>query len=443
MTLHRVNRRHFMKNASKIAAAFTGASYLALPSRVFGANDRIRVGVVGIHGQGNAHITSFHRQPGAEVIALCDVDENVLRERASQYEKLSGRAVKCYRDMRQLFDDKEVDAVSFATPNHWHALGGIWAMQAGKHAYIEKPCSHNIWEGRQLVKAARKYHRICQHGTQARSSPAVQEAVQKLRAGVIGELYMARGLCFKWRPSIGKVNGPQPIPQGIDYDLWLGPAQKKALFRKSLHYDWHWQWDYGNGDMGNQGVHEMDLARWGLGVGLPTRIQASGGHFMFDDNQETPNTLLCTFEYPQEGKILQFETRHWISNYEGGFGSNGDNNIGALFYGSEGYMELTASSYKVYLGKRREAGPSGSSGMDHFKNFLSAVRSGKREDLNAEIEEGHLSSALCHLGNIAYRTHRTIHLDRSTENILGDEEARSFLTRNYRTPFVVSDETST
>jgi predicted dehydrogenase len=410
---------------------------LARSNKVLGANDRVRVAVVGIHGQGNAHIASFHNQPGAEVIALCDVDENVLQERAGQYEKLSGRAVKCYRDMRQLFDDKEVDAVSFATPNHWHALCGIWAMQAGKHAYIEKPCSHNVWEGRQLIKAARKYKRMCQHGTQARSCPAVREAVQKLREGVIGELYLARGLCFKWRPSIGKVNGPQPIPQGIDYDLWLGPAQKKPLLRKSLHYDWHWQWDYGNGDMGNQGVHEMDLARWALGVTLPTRIQASGGHFMFDDNQETPNTLLCTFEYPQQGKILQFETRHWITNYEGGFGSNGNNNIGVLLYGSEGYMELTESSYKTYLGKKREPGPSGSGGSDHFKTFLTAVRSGKREDLGADVEEGHLSSALCHLGNIAYRAHRTIQFDPSTERIVGDQEACSLLTREYRSPFVV------
>jgi predicted dehydrogenase len=436
-TGQKVGRRSFLRTCSQTTGGIAAVTLLARSNKVLGANDRIRVAVVGIHGQGNAHMASFHKQPGAEVIALCDVDENVLQERSSQYEKLSGRSVKCYRDMRQVFDDKEVDAVSFATPNHWHALCGIWAMQAGKHAYIEKPCSHNIWEGRQLVKAARKYNRMCQHGTQARSCPAVREAVQKLRAGVIGELYLARGLCFKWRPSIGKVNGPQPIPQGIDYDLWLGPASKKPLLRKSLHYDWHWQWDYGNGDMGNQGVHEMDLARWGLGVGLPARIQASGGHFMFDDNQETPNTLLCTFEYPQQGKILQFETRHWITNYEGGFGSNGDNNIGVLFYGSEGYMELTASSYKTYLGKKREPGPSGSGDCDHFKTFLTAVRSGKREDLSAEIEEGHLSSALCHLGNIAYRLRRTIQFDPSTEKIVSDEEGCSLLTRDYRRPFLV------
>ena len=195
------------------------------------------------------------------MIALCDVDENVLKERATQYGKLSGRSVKCYRDMRQVFDDKDVDAVSFATPNHWHALCGIWAMQAGKHAYIEKPCSHNIWEGRQLVKAARKYNRMCQHGTQARSCSAVREAIQKLGREHWQCLYGPWPL-FKWRPSIGKANGPQPVPDGIDYDLWCGPAPQNPLMRKKLHYDWHWQWDCGNGDMGNQGVHEMD---WPVG----------------------------------------------------------------------------------------------------------------------------------------------------------------------------------
>jgi hypothetical protein len=264
-------------------------------------------------------------------------------------------------------------------------------------------------------------------------------AVQKLRQGVIGEVYMARGLCFKWRPAIGKVNGPQPIPDGIDYSLWLGPAPEKALLRKRLHCDWHWQWDYGNGDMGNQGVHEMDLARWALGVELPRHIQAAGGHFMFDDDQQTPNTLLCTFEYPQQGKLLQFETRHWITNYEAGFGANGSNNIGVLVYGSEGYMELTSSSYKTYLGKKREPGPSASGDSDHFETFLTAVRSGKREDLGADIEEGHLSSALCHLGNIAYRLRRTLQFDPATEKILGDEDACSLLAREYRKPFVVSE----
>ncbi|HVN78531.1 MAG TPA: Gfo/Idh/MocA family oxidoreductase, partial [Terriglobia bacterium] len=274
-----IGRRQFLGAGIRAGAGMVVTAGLVRPKTAFSANDAIRVAIVGLRGRGVEHIRGFHEQPGVVIAALCDVDESVLRQRASQYEKLSGRKVRQVQDMRQLFDDKSIDAVSFATPNHWHALGGIWAMQAGKHTYIEKPCSHNVWEGRQLVKAARKYNRLCQHGTQGRGAPAVREAVQKLREGVIGDIYMTRGLCFKWRPSIGKVHGPQPIPQGIDYDLWLGPAPKKPLMRKQLHYDWHWQWDYGCGDMGNQGVHEMDMARWALGVGLPSKIQATGGHF--------------------------------------------------------------------------------------------------------------------------------------------------------------------
>jgi predicted dehydrogenase len=432
-----INRRQFVKRDIAAAGGMAALGTASRSAKVFAASDTIRVAVVGLRGRGKEHIHGFHQQPGVQVAALCDVDELVLRERASQYETHSGRPVKCYRDMRAVFDDKEIDVVSFATPNHWHALGGIWAMQAGKHAYIEKPCSHNVWEGRQLVKAARKYNRLCQHGTQGRSSPAIREAVQKLREGVIGDLYLARGLCFKWRPSIGKAGGPQPVPASVDYDLWCGPAPKNPLLRKNLHYDWHWQWDCGNGDMGNQGVHEMDMARWGLGVELPSRIQSMGGHYMFDDDQQTPNTLICTFEYPGKGKLLQFETRHWVTNYEGGFGSPGDNNVGVLFYGSEGYMELEYFSYRTFLGKKREPGPKGSGEGDPWNTFVSAVRSGKREDLGVDIEEGHLSSALCHLGNIAYRTRRTIQFDPAAENIIGDEEASQMLSRDYRDPFVV------
>jgi predicted dehydrogenase len=435
-----LNRRDFLETSSQAVRGVAAAVILGRSARTFAANDTIRVAVVGLHGRGMDHISGFHKQDGVKIVALCDVDEGVLRERASHYEGLSGHPVKCYRDMREVFDDRDIDAVSFATPNHWHALGGIWAMQAGKHTYIEKPCSHNLWEGRQLVKAARKYNRICQHGTQGRSSPAIREAVQKLNEGVIGKLYMAKGMCYKWRPSIGKAGGPQPTPADVDYNLWLGPAPQKPLLRRQLHYDWHWQWDYGNGDMGNQGVHEMDMARWGLGVGLPSRVQSMGGHYMFDDDQETPNTLICAFEYPEEGKMLQFETRHWITNYEGGFGAHGGNNIGVLFYGSEGYMELQYFGYKTYLGKKREPGPSGSGEGDHFSTFIRAVRSGRREDLTADIEEGHLSSALCHLGNIAYRTRRTIRFDPATETILNDPEASLLLRRDYRSPFEVPAE---
>jgi predicted dehydrogenase len=432
-----IPRRQFLKTSSQTGAGMALLAGLGKLEKTFAASDTIRVAIVGLRGRGGEHIRGFHEQPGVQIIALCDVDETILAERASQYEKRSGRRVQQVRDMRKLLEDNSIDVVSIATPNHWHTLGGIWAMQAGKHTYIEKPCSHNVWEGRQLVKAARRYNRLCQHGTQGRSAPAVREAIQKLRQGVIGEIYMARGLCFKWRPSIGKVNGPQPIPQGVDYDQWLGPAPNKPLMRKQLHYDWHWQWDYGCGDMGNQGVHEMDMARWALGVGLPARIQAAGRHFMFDDDQETPNTLCCTYEYPKEKKILQFETRHWISNYEGAFGKKGENNVGVLVFGSEGYMELQYFGYRVFLGRKREPGPEGISEDAPWSAFIGAVRSGKVTDLAPDIEEGHLSSALCHLGNIAYRTGRTIHFDPATETILGDSEASALLTRQYRDPFVV------
>ena len=191
----------------------------------------------------------------------------------------------------------------------------------------------------------------------------LREAIQKLREGAIGEVYMARGLCYKWRPTIGKAGGPQATPPGVDYNLWCGPAPKKPLQRKKLHYDWHWQWDCGNGDMGNQGVHEMDMARWGLGVGLPTRITGTGGHYMFDDDQQTPNALICTFDYPEQKKMLQFETRHWVSNYEGGFGASGENNVGVLFFGSEGYMEMEYFAYRIFLGQETRARPQGHRAM--------------------------------------------------------------------------------
>lgn len=431
-----INRRDFVKQSAQAAGAIALTSGLAQAANR-SANDTIRVVVAGVNGRGVSHIQGFEQLAGVEVVGLCDVDENILGARAEQHEKSTGRKLKRFKDIRQVCDDPDVDVISVATPNHWHALAGILAMQAGKDAYVEKPCSHNIFEGRKLVEAARKYNRMCQHGTQGRSCPAIIEAIQKLREGVIGDVYMARGLCYKWRPSIGKVDGPQPIPKGIDYDLWLGPAQKKPLMRKSLHYDWHWQWEYGNGDMGNQGVHEMDMARWGLGVGLPKRICAMGDHFMFDDDQETPNTLNCSYHYPDEKKMLVFETRHWITNHEGDFGSGKSNNVGVIFYGSEGYMTLKYFEYKTFLGKEREPGPSNKSDRNEYATFIKGVRSRNREDLGVDIEEGHYSSALCHLGNISYRLGQTLEFDPETEQFKGNAEANAMLTREYRSPFAV------
>jgi predicted dehydrogenase len=311
-------------------------------------------------------------------------------------------------------------------------------VQAGKDVYVEKPCSHNVYEGRKLVQAARHHKRIVQHGTQIRSSKAIREAIQKLEEGVIGEVYMAKGLCYKWRSSIGRAK-EESVPGGVHYDLWLGPAPQRAFTRNRFHYNWHWHWDYGNGDIGNQGVHQMDVARWGLGVGLPKKVQSMGGHFLFDDDQETPNTQIATFSYPDEKKMLVFEVRHWVTNGEN-LTDQGSGAVGNIFYGSEGILIMPSySSYKVLLGRKLEPGPSGSAGGDHFANFIDAVRARDATKLHADIEEGHLSSTLCHLANLAYRAGRTLEFDPKTESFNGDKEANALLTREYREPYVVRE----
>ncbi len=434
-----LNRRDFVATLSSagIAAGLGGITRLATAQqKPVSRNDVIRVGCVGIRGKGSHHMAGLESVEGAEVVALCDIDDSVLGPKADAWEsRTGGRKVKRFADYRKLVEDPEIDVVSIATCNHTHTLIAIAAMEAGKDVYVEKPCSHNLWEGRQLVAAARKYSRMCQHGTQGRSSPAIREGIQKVREGVIGDVYMARGLCFKWRPSIGHTPD-EPVPAGVNYDLWLGPAPVRPFNRNRFHYNWHWHWDYGNGDMGNQGVHEMDMARWGLGVGLPKRVHAGGGHFMFDDDQETPNTLVTIYEYPDENKMLVFETRHWITNQEG-FDSRASNAVGVTFYGSEGYMQVEYFGYKTFLGKNREAGPTATGAPNEYERFIAGVRSRRHEDLGVEIEDGHLSSGLCHLGNIAYRLKRTVNFDPQTETFGSDQEANAMLTRDYRKPYVV------
>lgn len=435
----RLTRRDFVTTLSSagIAAGLGGFTRLARAGeKPASRNGVIRVGCVGIRGKGSHHMAGLESVDGAEVVALCDIDESVLGPKADAWEKRTGgRKVKRFGDYRKLVEDPEIDVVSIATCNHTHTLIAIAALEAGKDVYVEKPCSHNLWEGRQLVAAARKHGRMCQHGTQGRSSPAIRKGIQKLREGVIGDVYMARGLCFKWRPSIGHTPD-EPVPSGVNYDLWLGPAPVRPFSRNRFHYNWHWHWDYGNGDMGNQGVHEMDMARWGLDVGLPKRVHAGGGHFMFDDDQETPNTLVTIYEYPDEKKMLVFETRHWITNQEG-FGAGDSNAVGVTFYGSEGYMQVYYFGYKTFLGKKREAGPTATAPSNEYERFIAGVRSRDREDLGVEIEDGHLSSGLCHLGNIAYRLKRTVQFDPQTETFGDDQEANAMLTREYRKPYVV------
>ena len=437
--MKKTKRREFLA-----AAGATTAMSLGLLGRktAWGqVNETIGVAVVGINGRGKSHIGGFRDLPGVKIVALCDVDEGLFPSRIKSGLTDRGCAKpKTYVDTRKCLDDKDVDVLSIATPNHWHSLGAIWACQAGKDVYVEKPCSHNIFEGRKLVEAARKYKRIVQHGTQCRSSSALREAVQGLQDGIIGDVYMARGLCFKWRNTIGKTPD-EPVPDGVHYDAWLGPAPERPYSRNRFHYNWHWHWDYGNGDIGNQGVHQLDIARWGLGVGLPSTVQSMGHHFMFDDDQETPNTQIASMWYPDAEKMLVFEVRHWMTNHEDIIGSGGSNSIGVIFYGSKGYMVVPSyTKYQVYLGKKHEKGPGRDAGGNHYANFIEAVRTRSTRRLTADIEEGHLSSALCHLANAACRLGRTITFDPKTETAVGDADAAALLTRRYRAPYVVPEQ---
>jgi predicted dehydrogenase len=431
-----MDRRHFLATS---AAAAVGKALAGTKS----ANETVRIACVGLRGRGKTHLNAFTTLPNVDLVAVCDVDQAVLTKAAGFVESKRQKAPATYTDMRKLLEDKSIDAISIATPNHQHTLQTIWACQAGKDVYVEKPCSHNMFEARQIVAAARKYDRIVQQGSQSRSAVALQEAVQKMRDGVIGDVYMARGLCFKWRNTIGR-QPDGPVPEGVDYDLWLGPAPKRAFSKNRFHYNWHWMWDYGNGDLGNQGIHEVDIARWGLGVKYPTKVTALGGHFMFDDDQETPNTVTCAYEFNDGGKkkMMVFEVRHWMTNHEADIHefdtSVKSNTVGNIFYGSNGYLAIDGYvKYNTWLGKEQEPGPSRTEGGDHFANFINAVRSRNRAELTAEIEEGAISTTLVHLANISYRLGRSVNFDAATYSCTGDAEANHMFTRDYRKPFVV------
>ena len=433
-----MDRRSFLLSGAGAATVFK-ASGLASP------NDTVRVACVGFRGQGKSHIAAYTAMKNVEIVALCDIDESILAKGVQSVTEKSGKTPKAYTDLRKLLEDKSIDAISIATPNHSHTLQAIWAMQAGKDVYVEKPCSHNIFESKQIVAAARKYNRLVQHGTNSRSTEGLREAVQKLREGVIGDVYMSRGLCFKWRDTIGRAK-PEPVPAGVHYDMWLGPAPKREFTQNRFHYKWHWFWDTGNGDFGNQGIHEVDICRWGLGVTLPTKVSAIGGHFMFDDDQETPNDMVASYEFDEGGKkkMMVFEVRHWMTNHEAGIGEGkkgaGGNTVGNVFYGSKGYMAIDGySTYKTFLGKEAQPGPAKSAGGSNWVNFIEALRTRKQSDLNAEIAEGAASATLMHLANISYRLGRTLHIDPKTGMVKGDPEANKMFTRNYRAPYIVPE----
>jgi predicted dehydrogenase len=435
------DRRRFLHDTAALAA--TLATLPAGSSRAYdekdtpatdakrsGPNDVIRVAVVGVHGRGMDHIDGFSRLKDVRITAICDIDQNTIGSAKREIEQRYGTPPRYYQDIRRLLDDKEIDAVSVATTNHWHALATIWAVQAGKDVYVEKPVSHNVSEGRRMVEAARKYNRIVQTGTQLRSHKGIQDAMAFVHSGKLGKVYMAKGLCYKPRGSIGH-QPDGPVPPGVDYNLWLGPAPERPFNPNRFHYNWHWHWDYGNGDLGNQGIHQMDVARWGLGKQeFPKAVLASGGRFGYSDDGQTPNTLHVSYEF--DDCELQFEVRGLITNDELKV------KIGDIFYGTEGVLAVTSyTNWQVYFGPKLEKGPAGTGGGDHFANFVKAVKARDHKLLTADIEEGHLSSAYCHLGNIAYRLGRKLHISPSTESFVNDSEADGMLTRDYRPPFLV------
>jgi predicted dehydrogenase len=485
IVMSRQSRRQFLQTTVAASAAFSTFTIAGTKAsgKVLGANEVIRVAVAGIKGRGGSHIGEFGGDKhGTQITYLIDPDSRLFESRTKDVQKRGGNAPTCVQDFRRALDDKDVDVVSIAAPNHWHAPLTIFACQAGKDVYVEKPASHNIHEGRIAVETARKYNRIVQHGTQGRTGSTGAYAAALAESGKVGKLLISRGLCYKRRdngqglvPSVNTV----PTPSGLDFNLWQGPAAVRPYHENLVHYRWHWFWDFGNGDIGNQGVHEIDKARWGIPrATLPKSVISLGGRFGPKDRGETANTQVAVFDYGDTQLI--FEVRGLSSDkyYGEGVGNVYHYEQGVLAGGkffANGSKEPTKLDFKPEL----KRGP----GSGHFGNFIAAVRSRKVEDLNADILEGHYSAALCHLANVSYRlgddvpynaqtkafgdnkaavesiermnehlkqnglkieeltyrVGRTLKFDPSAEKFVGDSEADALLTRNYRAPFAVPD----
>jgi hypothetical protein len=399
------------------------------------ANDRLKVAVVGVNGRGKSHVDGFANRHNCIITTICDPDVAVIAPAMTKAFEQQKFFPRWEADIRKVLEDPSIDIISIATPNHWHALAAIWAIQHGKDVYVEKPVSHNVSEGRRIIEAARKHNKICQTGTQSRSSTGMRAAIEFLHSGKLGKIRLARGLCYKLRGSIGKVEKEQSIPKTIDYDLWCGPAPKAPLMRKNLHYDWHWIWDYGNGDLGNQGIHEMDKARWGLNKSeLPTSVISLGGRFGYVDDGQTANTQICVFDYGDCELI--FEVRGLPSKSPFPHADkldNGkkikipDNHVGNIWYGEQGILVAPNYTSAVAFSPNGDIVEKFEGGEDHFGNFVKAVRSRKVSDLNADILEGHLSSALCHLGNISYRLGTPTRFDREGKPFGSDTDATDAL----------------
>ncbi|MDX2269149.1 MAG: Gfo/Idh/MocA family oxidoreductase [Bryobacter sp.] len=442
------NRRDVLLSLAAVSAS--GAT--KIPS-----TEKVRVALVGLRGRGRdleKCLVDLHAE-NVELAAMVDVDANLLAARAAAYQQKTGRTVATHSDLRRVLDDKNIHAVALCTPNHWHALGTVWACQADKDVYLEKPGSQTFREGEIIARAAAKYGRVVQHGTQNRSSENIVEAMRQLKAGVIGRVYMARGVAFKTRSSFGKMT-QDPLPAGLDWDQWLGPARKVPYSKKiqgSSGNGWHLLWDYGNGEIGNQGVHEMDIMRWGLGLdALPSKVYSTGGKFVHPtDEQDAPQVQSTTFEYAGRDVLLTFETRGGLTNTEAGMGAeypflDKQNVVGVIFLGTDGYMIIPDyTSFYTFLGRKREKGPhavgDGSiNTLPHVRNFIAAVRAGSPAGLNAPPIELHRSCAMAHFANLAYRTGSLLQYNEAAHEFSGSPEATRLLTREYRAPYAMPKE---
>jgi predicted dehydrogenase len=418
------DRRSFLKQ-SALAAGSAAFSSLARPSRAADSpSESVGVAVIGVNGRGAALADGFASVGGARIVTICDVDERVIDKAVNAIAGRQTTTPKRATDLRRVFDDPSVDAVAIATPDHWHGPATILACTAGKHVYVEKPACHNPREGELMIEAARKNNRVVQLGTQRRSMPAIIEAIERVHAGDIGRVLLSRGWYTAARKPIGH-GKPAPVPAGLDYDLWQGPAPEQPYRDNVVHYNWHWFWNWGTGELGNNGIHSLDLCRWGLQVDFPQRVVSGGGKYFFDDDQETPDTQTVTYDFGD--KIITWEGRNWQRHgFEGStFGFN--------FYGDRGTLVCDGNRYTIYdLGDKEVSQQTkGFSGHDpHLKNFLECIKTG--DSPHADIEIGHKSTLLCHLGNIAYRTGRTLDLDPTNGHIQNDAAAAALWTREYR-----------
>lgn len=460
------NRRDFIRQGL-IGTAGVTLGTMGMSARSYaaieGANDRINMAVIGIRNQGTVHLNNLcglKDSHNVEVRTLCDTDERLFAKAVGLVEEKAGTTPTTQWDLHRVLDDPAIDAVSIVTPNHWHALAAVLACQAGKHVYVEKPASHNIWEGRKMIEARDRYRVRMQVGLNNRSSHNIREAIAFLHEGGIGRLYMARALCFKARDSYGVATPGEP-PAGFHYDRWLGPAPMRPYAEKRSHYNWHWYWDTGNGDTGNTGPHQLDIARWGLArADHPVSVYSSGGIYGFQQvegtptpgrrvygdveayghdrtTQETPNTQAALYTYA-DGTQLQMDTRGRYTNHEGSAGQE----VGNLFFGEDGWLEISGHTWKAFHKRERTpfAGSAdGERAGNHWANFLDAVRSGNDETLHSDILEGHLSTSLCHLANISYRVGRSLTFRGDVERFDNAPDADVLLTRAYRAPYVVPD----